>query len=247
MASPISLASCSRWLYARRLVANERLWGGRAAPLTRADVDDLLLWITVGIVVGGRLGNVLFYDPGYYLADPLAILRVWEGGMAFHGGMIGVTLAIVIFGRRRKIPVFALLDIISATAPIGLFLGRVANFINGELYGRPSDVPWAMVFPGGGPEPRHPSQLYEAALEGILLFVVLRLLTHRALSLTRPGLTTGAFVAGYGICRILVEFVREPDPQLEQLVGFLTMGMLLSLPMVLVGAALIVMARRRTA
>jgi phosphatidylglycerol---prolipoprotein diacylglyceryl transferase len=231
------------WLYARRLVSNQRLWGGRPAPLTLTDIDDLLLWMTLGIIIGGRLGNVLFYDPGYYLSDPLAVLRIWEGGMAFHGGLVGTILAMLIFGARRKIPVLTLFDVTAAATPIGLFLGRVANFINGELYGRPSDVPWAMVFPGGGPEPRHPSQLYEAALEGILLFAVLRFLTHRALSLTRPGLTGGAFIAGYGTCRILVEFFREPDPELEQLTGFLTMGMVLSIPMVLVGVATMILAR----
>ena len=233
------------WWYVRRLVADERLWGGRPAPMNLADVDDLLLWMTLGIIVGGRLGNVLLYDPGYYLRDPLAIFRVWEGGMAFHGGLLGTILAMIIFGRRRNIPILALLDVTAAATPIGLFFGRIANFINGELYGRPTDVPWAMVFPAGGPEPRHPSQLYEAALEGLVLFAVLRLLTHRALSFRRPGLTGGAFVAGYGICRIFVEFFREPDPELEQLSGFLTMGMVLSLPMVVVGGAAILLALRR--
>jgi phosphatidylglycerol:prolipoprotein diacylglycerol transferase len=232
------------WLYARRLVSHERLWGDRPAPLTLADIDDLLLWMTLGIIIGGRLGNVLFYDPGFYLSDPLAVFRIWEGGMAFHGGLVGTILAMLIFGARRKIPVLTLFDVTAAATPIGLFLGRVANFINGELYGRPTDVPWAIVFPGGGPEPRHPSQLYEAALEGILLFAVLRLLTHHTLSLTRPGLTGGAFIAGYGLCRTLVEFLREPDPELEQLTGFLTMGMVLSIPMVLVGVLTMILARR---
>ena len=233
------------WWYVRRLVREDRIWPGGKAPLTLADVDDLLLWMTIGIIVGGRLGNALFYDPGYYLQNPLALLRVWEGGMAFHGGLIGTTLAIIIFAIRRNIPVMSVIDLASAPMPIGLFFGRVANFVNGELYGRPSDVPWAMVFPQGGPAPRHPSQLYEAALEGILLFIFLRLLTHRALSFRYPGLTGGAFLAGYGLCRILVEFFREPDPQLEQLTGFLTMGMVLSLPMVLIGFAAVLIAMRR--
>ncbi|MBA3518350.1 MAG: prolipoprotein diacylglyceryl transferase [Rhizobiales bacterium] len=233
------------WWYVRRLVADERLWGGRPAPMTLAHVDDLLLWMTVGIIVGGRLGNVIFYDPAYYLRDPLAALRVWEGGMAFHGGLLGTIIAMIIFGARRGVPVLSLFDVTAAATPIGLFFGRVANFINGELYGRPSDAPWAMVFPAGGPAPRHPSQLYEAALEGILLFAFLRLLTHRFGSLRRPGLTGGAFIAGYGICRIFVEFYREPDPELERLTGFLTMGMVLSLPMVAVGLGAVLWAMRR--
>jgi phosphatidylglycerol:prolipoprotein diacylglycerol transferase len=235
------------WAYTRRLVSDERLWGGRTAPMTLADIDDLLLWMTLGIILGGRLGNVLFYDPGYYLANPLAVLRVWEGGMAFHGGLLGTIVAMIIFGARRKIPILALLDVTAAATPIGLFLGRIANFINAELWGRVTDAPWGVVFCnplieatyGGvcpaGVEPRHPSQLYEAALEGALLFGVLRLLTHHFGSLRRPGLTGGAFVAGYGLCRIFVEFFREPDPVSEQLTGFLTMGMALSLPMVLIG------------
>lgn len=233
------------WWYVRRLVSDARLWGGRPAPLTLAHVDDLLLWMTVGIIVGGRLGNVIFYDPAYYLRDPLAVLRVWEGGMAFHGGLLGTIIAMIIFGARRGLPVMTLFDVTAAATPIGLFFGRVANFVNGELYGRPSYVPWAMVFPNGGPVPRHPSQLYEAALEGVLLFVILRLLTHHLLSLRRPGLTGGAFIAGYGLCRIFVEFFREPDPALEQLTGFLTMGMALSLPMVLIGLFTVAWAAKR--
>ena len=235
------------WWYVRRLVRDDRLWPGGRAPMTLADADDLLLWMTVGIIVGGRLGNVLFYDPGHYLRDPLAVFRVWEGGMAFHGGLIGTVVALLIFASRRNIPALSLIDVIAAATPIGLFFGRIANFVNGELFGRPSDVPWAMVFPDGGPLPRHPSQLYEAALEGLLLFLVLRLLTHQSLSFRRPGLTGGVFIAGYGLSRILVEFFREPDPQLEQLTGFLTMGMVLSLPMVLIGLAAIAVALRRRA
>jgi phosphatidylglycerol:prolipoprotein diacylglycerol transferase len=246
------------WWYCRRIVADEQLWGGRPAPMTLVDIDDLLLWMTLGIIIGGRLGNVLFYEPDYYLSDPLAILRVWEGGMAFHGGLIGTIVAMIIFGARRNIPILSLLDVTAAATPIGLFLGRIANFINGELWGRVTDAPWGMVFCnaqieatyGGcpaGTEPRHPSQLYEAALEGVLLFLVLRLLTHRLGSLRRPGLTGGAFVAGYGVARILVEFVREPDPVSEQLAGFLTMGMALSLPMVLIGGGAAIWAARRPA
>jgi phosphatidylglycerol:prolipoprotein diacylglycerol transferase len=225
--------------------------------MTLTDIDDFLLWATIGIIVGGRLGNVLLYDPLAYFRDPLAIFRIWEGGMAFHGGLIGVILAVIIFAWRRNIPILSLLDVAAAATPFGLFFGRVANFVNAELWGRPTDVPWGVIFcnstvqatHGGacpaGMEPRHPSQLYEAALEGVLLFLVLRYLTHHADSLRRPGLTGGAFVAGYGLCRILVEFFREPDPLLEQLSGFLTMGMVLSLPMVLIGLGAIALAMRR--
>ena len=235
------------WWYARRLVADDRLWGGRAAPLTLADIDDFLLWAVTGIILGGRLGYAAFYQPGHFLDDPLGFFRLWEGGMSFHGGMAGVIAAIIIFASRRKIPILSLLDVAAAAVPFGLLFGRVANFINGELWGRPADVPWAVVFPGGGPLPRHPSQLYEAALEGLLLFLVLRLLTHGALSLRRPGLTGGAFIAGYGAARIFVEFFREPDPQLGFISGFLTMGMILSLPMVLIGLAAVFWAARKPA
>jgi len=246
------------WLYTRRLVTNQRLWGSRPAPLTVADIDDLLLWMTLGIIVGGRLGHVLFYDTARYLAEPAAILRVWEGGMSFHGGLIGTILAMAIFGARRRIPVLSLLDVTAAATPIGLLLGRIANFINGELWGRPTDAPWGMVFCNdqiratfgdcpAGLEPRHPSQLYEAALEGVLLFLVLRLLTHRFGSLRRPGLTGGAFVGGYGLCRIFVEFFREPDAQIGYIAGFATMGMILSLPMVAIGLIAVAWAVRRPA
>jgi phosphatidylglycerol:prolipoprotein diacylglycerol transferase len=234
------------WFYARALVGNERRWG-RAAPITHAQLDDFLLWATIGIILGGRLGYAMFYEPGHFLDDPAGFFRLWQGGMSFHGGLVGTITAMALFAWRRGIPTLSLFDVIAATTPFGLFFGRIANFINGELWGRPSDMSWAMVFPNGGPLPRHPSQLYEAALEGVLLFVVLRLLTHWFGSLRRPGLTGGAFIAGYGLCRILVEFFREPDPQLGFFSGFLTMGMILSLPMVLAGFGLILFALRRPA
>src|SRR5919199_266294 len=232
------------WFYAGRLLGNARLWGG-PAPLTRTDLDDFVLWATLGVVLGGRLGYVLFYNLDVYLDDPLEALRLWHGGMSFHGGLIGVGLAIVLFARLRRLPVLALADVAAAAAPIGLFFGRIANFINGELYGRITDVPWGVIFPNGGPEPRHPSQLYEALLEGLILFVVLRVFTHRILALRRPGLTFGVFLAGYAVARILAERFRMPDPQLGFLFGGVTMGMLLSLPMLLLGLALVVYARRR--
>jgi phosphatidylglycerol:prolipoprotein diacylglycerol transferase len=230
------------WFYARAIVRSEKLWGG-PAPLTVADYDDFVLWVTLGIILGGRLGYVLFYNPAYFAAHPLETVQLWKGGMSFHGGFLGCVIAVILFARRRGIPILSLGDITCAVAPIGLFLGRIANFINGELWGRPSDVPWAMAFPGAGAVPRHPSQLYEATLEGIVLFVVLALLM-RAGALKRPGTITGAFALGYGIARAFCELFREPDAQLGFLWGGLTMGMLLSLPLMLVGIALIVAANR---
>jgi phosphatidylglycerol:prolipoprotein diacylglycerol transferase len=233
------------WFYARRLIANAALWGGRPAPMTLLDLDDFLLWAVVGIIAGGRIGYALFYKPAVYLDDPLAFLRLWEGGMSFHGGMAGTVVAMALFARRRGIPALSLFDVIAASATFGLFFGRIANFINAELYGRVSDVPWAVVFPGGGPAPRHPSQLYEAALEGFVLFLVLRLLTHRAGALRHPGLVGGTFVAGYGLARFTVEFARQPDAHIGFVSGFLTMGMILSLPMIAIGLAVVIWARQR--
>lgn len=233
------------WLYARRMVRNDRLWNGKA-PMTVADIDDFILWATVGIILGGRLGFVLFYDLPLYLDQPLAIFQTWKGGMSFHGGLIGTTVAMFAFAWRRKLPVWSLIDIVSAVVPIGLFFGRVANFINSELWGRPTDVPWAFVFPTGGDVPRHPSQLYEAALEGLVLFLVLRLCTHRFLRLKSPRFVTGVFIGGYGLARTFVEFYRMPDPQLGYLLGgWLTMGMVLSIPMVVLGVVLALSAKRQ--
>ena len=195
------------------------------------------------MLVGGRLGYVLFYDLGSYIREPLSIFAIWQGGMSFHGGLLGCTLAVILFARRRGIPVLSLGDLTCAVGPIGLFLGRIANFINGELWGQPGEAPWAMVFPGGGPLPRHPSQLYEAGLEGLALFAVLAILI-RAGALRRPGLVIGAFALGYGIARCIAELFREPDPQLGFLWGGLTMGMLLSLPLLLAGIALMAAAIR---
>jgi phosphatidylglycerol:prolipoprotein diacylglycerol transferase len=231
------------WLYARAIIRNEKLWGG-PAPLTVAEYDDFIVWVTLGIILGGRLGYVLFYNPGYFAEHPLEALQLWKGGMSFHGGFAGCIAAVVLFARKRGIPVLSLGDITCAVGPIGLLLGRLANFINGELWGRAADVPWAMVFPGGGPLPRHPSQLYEAALEGVLLFVVLALLV-RGGALKRPGFIIGAFAVGYAVARAFCELFREPDAQLGFLWGGLTMGMLLSLPLLLFGIVLIVVALRR--
>lgn len=234
------------WWYARRLVSNETLWAPARPAMTREDIDDFILWITFGIILGGRIGYVLFYNFEVYLQNPLEALKLWQGGMSFHGGFIGSVLAIILFARRRGVRLWSLLDISAICTPFGLFFGRLANFINGELWGRPSDVPWAMVFPGAGPEPRHPSQLYEAALEGIVLFVVLWILAHRFHAFKKPGLIAGTFTAGYGISRFIVEFFRQPDAQIGFLSGGLTMGMLLSLPMIVLGLWCIAGSRRRT-
>jgi phosphatidylglycerol---prolipoprotein diacylglyceryl transferase len=231
------------WFYARALIASERLWGG-PAPFTVLDFDDFIIWITLGIILGGRIGYVLFYNFPHFTAHPIEILQLWNGGMSFHGGVTGCVVAIVLFALHRHISMLSLGDVTAAVAPIGLLLGRLANFINGELWGRPTDVPWAMVFPNGGPIPRHPSQLYEAALEGVVLFIVLGCLV-RAGALKRPGLVTGAFALGYGIARIICELFREPDAQLGFLWGGLTMGMLLCIPLMLAGVAVLTVALTR--
>ncbi|KAA0972655.1 prolipoprotein diacylglyceryl transferase [Aureimonas fodinaquatilis] len=233
------------WLYGRSLVGNGKLWPGGVSPITKSDIDDFIFWITIGIVAGGRIGHILFYDFARIVADPFSALRVWEGGMSFHGGLIGVTIAMLLFARSRKLPIFSLVDVVAASVPFGLFFGRIANFINSELWGAPSNVPWAMVFPNGGPLPRHPSQLYEAALEGILIFIILRIMTHSFHALGRPRLVSGTFILLYGCARIFVEFFRMPDIQLGYLLGtdWLTMGMVLSVPMVLIGLWAILTAK----
>ncbi|MGQ0444306.1 MAG: prolipoprotein diacylglyceryl transferase [Beijerinckiaceae bacterium] len=232
------------WAYARALAKHKAFWGG-AAPLDPLDIDDLLLFAALGVILGGRLGYVFFYNAEYYLAHPAEIFAVWKGGMSFHGGLAGTALAIYVLAKRKKIPVLSLADVCAAAVPIGLFLGRLANFIKPELWGRPSSVPWAMVFPGAGPSPRHPSQLYEAGLEGIVLFLVLYIAVQLG-ALRRPGLVAGLFAAGYGIARITCEFFREPDPQLGFLFAGATMGMLLSLPLIAIGIGFIVRAYRRS-
>jgi phosphatidylglycerol:prolipoprotein diacylglycerol transferase len=207
----------------------------RPAIGAREQADDYVTWATLGIILGGRLGFVLFYRPGHYLFHPWEIAFVWQGGMAFHGGALGVILATLWFCRRNALPPLAFGDRIAPVVPIGLFLGRCANFINGELWGRVTDVPWAMVFPTGGPEPRHPSQLYQAALEGVLLFALLQWAVRQERLRARPGFISGLFLLGYGIARILGEFFRQPDAHLGFLLGAVTMGQVLSVPMVLAG------------
>jgi phosphatidylglycerol:prolipoprotein diacylglycerol transferase len=231
------------WLYCR--------WMSRLPPqrLKPVDFDDFLLWATLGVVLGGRIGYVLFYKPDYYLQNPLEVFFIWRGGMSFHGGLLGVLAAIGLFARSRGVSYFTLSDIIGAATPIGLCLGRIANFINGELFGRTTDstvVPWAMVFPQGGPIARHPSQLYEALLEGLLLFLVLHVMVRRG-ALQRTGLVSGAFMIGYGLARIVAEFFRQPDDFLQFVLPHTTMGQVLSLPMVLIGVAIILWARKHPA
>ncbi|WP_108658589.1 prolipoprotein diacylglyceryl transferase [Acuticoccus kandeliae] len=231
------------WALARRIVSRPALWGTRPHPSVR-DIDDLVTWVTLGIVLGGRLGFVLVYNPAYYLAHPGEALMLWQGGMSFHGGLAGVIVAVLLFSRARQLSPVAVLDVLSGVVPIGLLFGRVANFINGELWGRPSDAPWAMVFPGAGPEPRHPSQLYQALLEGLLLYIVVSIAIRMG-ALRRPGLALGLFGGGYGVVRIVGEFFRMPDAQLGFLFGPITMGMLLSLPMVIIGAVIVAVALAR--
>ncbi len=222
------------------------VWLCRRRPefLPPEAIDDIVLTITLGIVLGGRIGYVLFYNPAYYAQHPIEALMIWQGGMSYHGGMLGVFVGIWLFAWRNGYTFFQVADIIGMVVPWGLMFGRLANFINGELFGRVTDVPWAMVFPHGGPLPRHPSQLYEAALEGLVLLLILHLVWARGGQRYR-GLLSGVFMAGYGTARFLVEFAREPDAQLGTLAAGMSMGQLLSLPMIAFGIGLILFALRR--
>lgn len=231
------------WLIAQKLARAPKLWGDVAPP--PADrLDDLLVYVAFGAVLGGRTGYVLFYNLPFFLENPGEIIAVWKGGMAFHGGLAGAALGACLFARREKISFLSVGDLCCVVAPIGLFLVRIANFIKPELWGRVSDVPWAMVFPGAGDAPRHPSQLYEAGLEGLALGLIM-IFCARAGALRKPGLTSGLFVGLYGCARIAAEFFREPDPQLGFLFGGATMGMILSAPLVAIGAAMVVFSIRR--
>ena len=227
------------WRIMRRLV--------RLTPevATVEQTDDFLTWATLGVVLGGRLGYVLFYQPSQYLANPLGALMVWQGGMSFHGGVLGVVIALIVFCRRERIPLLGFADRLAVVVPIGLGLGRIANFINGELWGRvaPDTLPWAMIFPNAGPEPRHPSQLYQASMEGLLLLILLSALCARPAIRARFGTLTGVFLVGYGIARIIGEVFRQPDAFLGFLYQGATMGQLLSVPMILAGLYLIARAR----
>lgn len=240
-----------------RLMKSPRLWPGQTAPMSPAQVEELLTWVIFGVILGGRLGFVIFYKPGYYLQNPAEIPMLWNGGMAFHGGLIGVMVALIWFCRKHQITLLSAADALAVATPLGLFFGRMANFINGELWGRTTDVPWAMIFPMDPTGlPRHPSQLYQAGLEGLALMAVILWLVYGRHWLKRPGQTAGAFFVGYGLARIVVELFRQADAQFvtpDNPAGWavhaggvgLTQGQLLSLPMVAFGAALIVMARRK--
>lgn len=209
---------------------------------TREDIDNFLPFAVLGVILGGRLGYVLFYQPSLYAANPFDAFKVWEGGMAFHGGVMGVMIALILFAWQQKIQLLRLSDIVCACAPIGLFFGRIANFINGELFGRATDVSWSFVFPRGGPQPRHPSQLYEAILEGAVLFVILLLLYKKFNLSARPGVVSGAFLIGYGVFRMIVELYRQPDAHIGFVFEQISMGQVLSLPMVLLGVCVIAYA-----
>jgi phosphatidylglycerol:prolipoprotein diacylglycerol transferase len=240
------------WVYIRNIVRQPALWAGGSAPFPVEKVDDLLLYMTAGVILGGRLGSVLLYEPGHYLRHPLDVLMIWKGGMAFHGALLGCGAAIFLFARSIGANAWSVMDACAAAVPIGLLFGRLANFVNGELFGRPSSVPWAMVFPDAArmpehlavePTPRHPSQLYEAALEGLVLFLVLRVLTHQRGALQSPGLVTGVFLSGYGLARSFCEIFRQPDPLHAFTIGPLTPGITYSIPMILLGLWLIARAR----
>lgn len=252
------------WKLIERMVKTPRLWQG-IAPMRAEQVERLLTWVIIGVILGGRLGFVLFYEPDYYLSNPAQIFRVWEGGMSFHGGFLGTVIAGVIFCRREKIPMLSAADLMAAVAPVGLFFGRLANFVNAELWGRPTTMPWGVAFPGEAAQycpdvvgicARHPSQLYEGALEGLLLFAVLGYAIWRRRALFTPGLVLGLFLAGYGLARFTVEFFRQPDAQFVSdgnplglalhIGGYgLTMGQALSLPMIAAGVFFILLARKR--
>ncbi|MDR3513610.1 MAG: prolipoprotein diacylglyceryl transferase [Caulobacteraceae bacterium] len=228
------------WRYCVALIRNPRIWAPVAPPASAAQIDDLILWVTLGVIAGGRIGYILFYGRGQFDHDPMEMLRLWHGGMSFHGGMLGVILAIVVFALVNRIDMLRLGDLVAPCVPIGLFFGRLANFINGELWGRPTTLPWGIIFPSAPDAlPRHPSQLYEAGLEGIVLFLILRWATHRARWLPKQGALTGLFLMFYGLFRIALETVRNPDIGMPDFPLGLTMGMILSIPMVLIGIGLV--------
>ena len=212
--------------------------------ISKIDVDDFLPWMILGVILGGRVGYTLFYNFDLYMHDPLEVLKIWHGGMSFHGGAAGAIVAMIAYCKKRGMPLLRFTDLICCAVPIGLFFGRIANFVNAELYGRMTDVPWAVVFPGGGDIPRHPSQLYEALLEGAILFTVMAILVHRNAIRVRAGFLSGLFLAGYGISRLVIEFFREPDTQIGYLAEMFTMGQLLCVPMIAAGLYFMLRAKK---
>ncbi len=232
------------WLYVRRLLTTPHLWKDNKAPFKIERVDDLLLYITLAVIVGGRLGQVLLYEPGYYFEHPGEILKTWHGGMSFHGALIGSAVAILIFARQYKVSARTVMDLCCSAVPFGLLFGRVANFINSEHWGRATDAAVGMVFPNGGSVPRHPSQLYEAALEGLVMLIIMRIMTHKVLGLKNPGLVTGVWLVWYAIARTICEFFREPEPFHALNIEPFTAGQMYSIPMFLLGLYFIISARR---
>ncbi len=233
------------WFYIRRLVSTPRLWAGNTAPLTLERIDDLLLFMTGAVIVGGRLGQVLLYDPDFYFSHPAEIIKVWKGGMSFHGALIASGILIIVFSRVYKVSARSVMDLCCAAVPFGLFFGRIANFINSEHWGRVTDAWVGMVFPNGGDNPRHPSQLYEAALEGVVMFIIIRIATHHFLTLKRPGLTTGIWLIWYAIARSFSEIFREPEAYNIMNIGPFTAGQMYCVPMLLIGIYMIWSARRK--
>jgi phosphatidylglycerol:prolipoprotein diacylglycerol transferase len=232
------------WLYIRRLVTTPKLWFADKPPLTIDQIDDLLLYMTGAVIIGGRLGQVLLYDPDFYFSHPAEIVKVWKGGMSFHGAVIASAILLFLFARQYKVPAKSVMDLCCAASPIGIFFGRIANFINSEHWGRVTTSAIGMVFPNGGPEPRHPSQLYEAALEGLVMLVIMRVATHRMLALKRPGLVTGIWLIWYAIARGTCEIFREPEAHHILNIGPFTAGQVYCLPMLLIGIYFVWAARR---
>jgi phosphatidylglycerol:prolipoprotein diacylglycerol transferase len=231
------------WLYVRRLVQERHLWAKGQPPFAVNRADDLVFWIIVAVVLGGRMGHVLLYEPSYYIAHPEEIVQVWHGGMSFHGALIGSAIAIVLFARYYDVVARSVMDLCCAGIAFGMVLGRLANFANSEHWGRPTEVAWGMVFPNGGPLPRHPSQLYEAFLEGVVMICLLRFVTHWLLGLKRPGLVTGVWLVWYAIARVICEAFRQPESVHALNLGPFTAGQMYSIPMLLLGAYLIATAR----
>lgn len=234
------------WYYSKRTAKRADIWPANQSPISPVQLSDFIFWATLGIILGGRIGYVLFYNFKAHLEDPLQIFAVWNGGMSFHGGFLGVTLAMILFAKFKKLSLLSLFDLIAMAAPIGLFFGRLANFVNAELYGRTTDLPWGIVFPNAGPLPRHPSQLYEAMLEGVLLFIVLRIAAYQFKTLKKPGLVAGLFAILYATFRSLVELVRVPDAHIGYFSYGTTMGMWLSLPMLLAGLLMCLYALKKS-
>lgn len=236
-------------VYGRTLLKRASLWYKTNPPFTADQFIDFAVWAVLGAIIGGRLGYVLFYDPAYFAANPMDIFKTWLGGMSFHGGLLGVIVAMYFFARHKKSNFLSALDLLAAVSPIGIMLVRISNFINGELFGRPTDLPWGVIFPNGGDIVRHPTQLYEAALEGLVLFIAIRIATHMLFSLRRPGLTAGLFGIGYALSRLLVEQLRLPDPQIGYLFNtdWVTQGMMLTLPILLAGAILVAFSLKKPA